>query len=109
MECAVCKLKVDNFTLQPTQRDIPQPTPDKILYPTFEEFDSGIGLLPSAFNGNTPQRNSGFTEYDDFMDRAQGASTPVAERRSPILGKAEEAVVLRIDNVPWVNFILLNQ
>lgn len=110
MECAVCKDKVEDFKLQlvspsaskPPSQNTPRSAHEDSLYPSFVEFDSGIGLLPSAFNGSAALRGAGFSEYDDFIGRAQGASTPVAEHRSPIHGAGEEAVVLRIDNVPWV-------
>lgn len=101
MECAVCKSKVDNFQLHKS--------------PPSSGFRSGLttagaakrasigstrdsNLLQGLYDAGSAHGNSGLPEYEDFvMDRAQGSSTPVSARRG-----AEESVVLRIDNVPWV-------
>ncbi|KAH9922550.1 hypothetical protein B0H21DRAFT_766100 [Amylocystis lapponica] len=78
MECAVCKAKVDDFKLHKMPvPDAAKTMPSREERSFAEEFDSGIALLPSAFE-------------------AEGASTPVARRAAD-----DERVVLRIDNVPW--------
>ncbi|OCH93331.1 hypothetical protein OBBRIDRAFT_725078 [Obba rivulosa] len=111
MECAVCKAKVDDFRLRkttaaavPTVEDAKTflSAADSGAYMDEVGFDSGICLLPSAFDGNVSIDMAGF-DHAEFFDRAQGASTPVAGARA---GRAaypnrDERVVLRIDNVPW--------
>ena len=94
MECAVCKAKVDDFKLQKLS-------------------------LPSELSARAPQppRNSVFLHeplesgFQDFIDRAQGSSTPVTEskatRQQGSSNKVNERPVLRIDNVPWVCGCLL--
>ena len=110
MECAMCHAKVDDFTLSKASLDggVSFNTESKLQriieeYSEIEDFDSGIGLLPSAFSGLKTDDVGLFDDDDDFMARAQGASTPVKAIRSPIAsGVTCERVVLRIDNVPWV-------
>ncbi|CCM05864.1 uncharacterized protein FIBRA_08100 [Fibroporia radiculosa] len=111
MECAVCKAKVDNFQLHKTN---PWSAEGKRLaremsgvqeraYSDAEYAAHDEGLLPSAFDGGPGKDLGGVESFDDFMDRAQGASTPVAGRRAQRhseLGSARR-VVLRVDNVPW--------
>ena len=109
MECAMCHAKVDDFTLCKNDSETsPPPSSESKLQrileecSDIEEFDSGIGLLPSAFNG-TSVDDIGLFEDELFMERAQGASTPITESRASLSGfKPTERVVLRIDNVPWV-------
>ncbi|KAI0777753.1 hypothetical protein BD413DRAFT_468048 [Trametes elegans] len=110
MECAMCHMKVDDFSLcKPTVDSTMSTNSESKLQriieecSEIEEFDSGIGLLPSAFSGRRADDAGLFEDDDDFMDRAQGASTPVGGNRAPVHGKAisDERVVLRIDNVPW--------
>ncbi|KAI0711264.1 hypothetical protein C8Q76DRAFT_735768 [Earliella scabrosa] len=109
MECAMCHAKVDDFSLCKTGPDTaPVNTESKLQRiieecNEIEEFDSGIGLLPCAFSGKSVGDVAMFDEDELFMDRAQGASTPVASHASASFApsKASERVVLRIDNVPW--------
>ncbi|KAI0336872.1 hypothetical protein GY45DRAFT_1377691 [Cubamyces sp. BRFM 1775] len=109
MECAMCHAKVDDFTLSKASLDggISVNTESKLQriieeYSEIEDFDSGIGLLPSAFGGPKSDDVGLFDDDDEFMGRAQGASTPVKAIRSPKApGTSSERVVLRIDNVPW--------
>ncbi|CAL1709165.1 unnamed protein product [Somion occarium] len=91
MECAVCNAKVDDFKLQ-NFNGIPSSTSNK-RKPIVQSND--------AYNQSFAFLDNGF---EDFIDRAQGASTPVAGMRSASGRKAskpEERAVLRIDNVPW--------
>ncbi|KAI0711189.1 hypothetical protein C8T65DRAFT_647830 [Cerioporus squamosus] len=109
MECAMCHAKVDDFILCKNGPEIgAHATAESKLQriieecSEIEEFDSGIGLLPSGFTGKGVVDLNLFDEDELFMDRAQGASTPVASPHvSFTSGKASERVVLRIDNVPW--------
>ncbi|EMD31900.1 hypothetical protein CERSUDRAFT_119204 [Gelatoporia subvermispora B] len=113
MECAVCKAKVDDFQLRKssfpagaaaTEVAKPfQPSVDQGAFMDDAGFDSGISLLPSAFDGNMCIDMSGFGDPAEFFDRAQGASTPVAgvRARRSFGSTPDESVVLRIDNVPW--------
>lgn len=104
----MCHAKVDDFTLSKSSPDIGAPTTSESKLQRIieecaeiEEFDSGIGLLPSTFSG---LGDGGLFDDDEiFMDRAQGASTPIAGLQGPLAGnRAPGRVVLRIDNVPWV-------
>lgn len=73
--------------------------------------DNSIALLPSAFeNSLSLGAEVEFGDQDDFMDRAQGSSTPIAATRTGHHGdgKSEERAVLRIDNVPWVSLFPSN-
>ncbi|KAH9896942.1 hypothetical protein C8Q73DRAFT_728358 [Cubamyces lactineus] len=109
MECAMCHAKVDDFTLSKASFDGGASTNSesklqRIIeeYSEIEDFDSGIGLLPSAFSGPKSDDIGLFDDDDEFMGHAQGASTPVKAVRSPrAMGNNSERVVLRIDNVPW--------
>ncbi|KAI8986901.1 hypothetical protein BD414DRAFT_487416 [Trametes punicea] len=110
MECAMCHAKVDDFTLSKGSLDVcAAASSDSNLQRIIEEcseiedFDSGIGLLPSAFRGRRGDDLTLFEEDDEFMNRAQGASTPVSAARTSTHTKVRscERVVLRIDNVPW--------
>lgn len=98
MECAVCNAKVDDFKLQnfngiPAARSNSQPSPT--------DFDDQMDSSNQSFSFSAGLMEGGF---DEFLDRAQGASTPVAAiRASRHSGKSNEQVVLRIDNVPWVS------
>ena len=106
----MCHAKVDDFTLCKSgpETGVLANSESKLQRiveecDEIEEFDSGIGLLPCAFRGKG-MNEAGFFEEDElFMDRTQGASTPVASQRSFTNGKVSERVVLRIDNVPWVS------
>lgn len=91
MECAVCKAKVIDFKLQ-KMGDVSPVQSDNMDLDS-NPSDQSFGLLPSVLDGG----------FDDFIDRAQGASTPVA-RAFPAAknSKIDDNVVLRIDNVPWV-------
>ena len=91
MECAVCKAKVLDFKLQKVEN---------ISAPMATCKEGGGRELCNqlfAFNAVTVDN-----AMQDFFDRAQGASTPIA-RGSANIGRADGKVVLRIDNVPWVN------
>ncbi|KAI0635245.1 hypothetical protein C8Q77DRAFT_1054363 [Trametes polyzona] len=110
MECAMCHMKVDDFTLckAPIESGFASNQESKLQRiieecSEIEEFDSGIGLLPSAFSGRNGDDLGLFDDDEEFMDRAQGASTPVRGIRAPGLTPPmqSERVVLRIDNVPW--------
>lgn len=91
MECAVCKAKVVDFKLQ-KMGDI-SPIQSDTMDIDSSPSDHSFGLLPSVLDGG----------FDDFIDRAQGASTPVARAFSAAnSSKVDGNVVLRIDNVPWV-------
>ncbi|KAI0088830.1 hypothetical protein BDY19DRAFT_149916 [Irpex rosettiformis] len=88
MECAVCKAKVNDFKLE------------KLCLP------SEVPARASSQNGGgtffSEPLESGF---QDFIDRAQGSSTPVMEvkggRQQGNSARSGERAVLRIDNVPW--------
>lgn len=101
MECAVCKSKVDNFQLHkspPSSGFKSGPTTAGAAKRASFGSTREINVLQGLFDAGLAHGNGGLSEYDDFvMDRAQGSSTPVSARRG-----AEESVVLRIDNVPWV-------
>ncbi|KAH9941316.1 uncharacterized protein BXZ73DRAFT_88457 [Epithele typhae] len=108
MECAMCHAKVDDFTLCKNSPESRLPAPSEMKLQRiieecneYEEFDSGIGLLPSAFSGTNVGDMGLFEDDEFFMDRAQGTSTPVAMSRAFQESKISERVVLRIDNVPW--------
>ncbi len=107
MQCAVCNVKVDNFKLQ-NFKGIPEQVTTAIarqsterlpsMMDTDEERDAyshSMTFVPSALEDG----------FDEFIDRAQGASTPVAGARSTprSTSMGDERVILRIDNVPWVN------
>jgi len=109
MECAVCKSKVDDFQLHkafPTtgaKHGASAAAPGKKranAYSPSNVSPHETSILPGLYDTGGVQGNGGVCDYDDFMDRAQGSSTPVSgsrgDRRS-----AEDSVVLRIDNVPW--------
>ncbi|KAH9852557.1 hypothetical protein C2E23DRAFT_826126 [Lenzites betulinus] len=110
MECAMCHMKVDDFSLckassSPSAAMTSESRLQRIIEECseIEEFDSGIGLLPSAFGGRQGDEMGLFGDDDGFMDGIQDASTPA--RRTIPLGNPPvvscEHVVLRIDNVPW--------
>lgn len=89
MECAVCKAKVNDFKLQ------------KICLPNTEGH---LKTPPPQMGSFMPEPlDSGFL---DFIDRAQGSSTPVsggkAGRSQGNSARTGDRAVLRIDNVPWV-------
>lgn len=110
MECAMCHAKVDDFTLCKGGTDSsPSMSSDTKLQriieecSEIEEFDSGIGLLPSAFNVKDIGDIGFFDDDEIFMDHAQGSSTPIASSQASFSSiRQYERVVLRIDNVPWV-------
>ena len=110
MECSMCHAKVDDFTLckNDAESSVPFISESKLQRIVeecneIEEFDSGIGLLPSAFGGHRLDDIAILEEDEYFMERAQGASTPIAVSRMSLNGaQSAERVVLRIDNVPWV-------
>ncbi|THH32550.1 hypothetical protein EUX98_g1634 [Antrodiella citrinella] len=93
MECAVCNVKVDDFKLQnykgpSSGTSNPAPPPMEMPHGAYNDFTFASGILEGSF--------------EDFVDRAQGASTPVAGARTDTKStKPDEHVVLRIDNVPW--------
>jgi hypothetical protein len=122
MECAVCKLAVEDFYLQnspdfSTSAKIASSAQSTNLggnnvnvigksffdtSPTASPLRRGtrtnvgevcMGLLPSAFEMHT-------LGVGGFFDGARGASTPVPGRQNSATGN--ENAVLRIDNVPWV-------
>ncbi|KAI1798132.1 hypothetical protein LXA43DRAFT_876352 [Ganoderma leucocontextum] len=109
MECAMCHAKVDDFTLCKNGPDVGATTTTESKLQRIieecteiEEFDSGIGLLPSNFNGREIGDINLFDDDEIFMDRAQGASTPVAGSNASFTStRTADRVVLRIDNVPW--------
>ncbi|KAI0076516.1 hypothetical protein K474DRAFT_1708111 [Panus rudis PR-1116 ss-1] len=92
MQCAVCNAKVDDFKLQ-NFKGIPTVDPEV-------KYNRSTPVSIDAYNQPFDFYDEGF---DDFIDRAQGASTPVAGVRSAGRkpSKGNERVVLRIDNVPW--------
>ncbi len=100
----MCHAKVDDFTLckGSPESGVSLNSESKLQRIIEEIEDSGIGLLPCAFNGDGVGDVGLFDEDELFMDRAQGASTPVASKPAFAHGKHPERVVLRIDNVPWV-------
>ncbi|KZT68951.1 hypothetical protein DAEQUDRAFT_307771 [Daedalea quercina L-15889] len=100
MECAVCKSKVDNFQLHKSSPSIGANhglsgagAGKKRVSACTQDASILQGLYDAAAVG----ANGSAYDYDDFMDRAQGSSTPV----SATCRGTEESVVLRIDNVPW--------
>lgn len=110
MECAVCNVKVNDFKLQ-NFKGVPggdaasaaSTLPFERLSPVMDVNEERLAYMQS--NPFLPSvLEDGF---DEFIDRAQGASTPVGgARASPRSGSAtEERVVLRIDNVPWVSVL----
>ncbi|KAI0698464.1 hypothetical protein BC835DRAFT_1413050 [Cytidiella melzeri] len=95
MECAVCKAKVHDFKLQ--KLCIPNVEPaakfqHQDMHSTFEK----------PLGSSSEPLDPGF---QDFIDRAQGSSTPVPQvnigRMAPGNVRLDERAVLRIDNVPW--------
>ena len=105
----MCHAKVDDFTLCKDGPDggvttITESKLQRIVEEYAEiEFDSGIGLLPSNFSGREIGDINLFDDDEIFMDRAQGASTPVAGSNASFTStRSTDRVVLRIDNVPWV-------
>lgn len=97
MECAVCKAKVNDFKIykpdELTQVPQQQPEPKTQTQSIYDAYRQSFGAVPS-----TPDDC-----FQDFVDRAQGASTPVQSTLSS--HKDDERTVLRIDNVPWVRRI----
>ncbi|GBE87667.1 hypothetical protein SCP_1103440 [Sparassis crispa] len=100
MECAVCKAKVDDFKLcrSTSGKSTVAKTLESDAYIDHDDFARGMDAFAGASEVDMVVDTPAFCGFDDFMDRAQGASTPVAGRREI---KSEEPVVLRIDNVPW--------
>lgn len=106
----MCHAKVDDFTLCKNGPDVGVTTSTESKLQRIieecaeiEEFDSGIGLLPSNFSGREIGDINLFDDDEIFMDRAQGASTPVAGSNASFTStRSSDRVVLRIDNVPWV-------
>lgn len=98
MECAVCKAKVNDFKLQ--KLCIPSESSKK---PAMYLQEDNNGAFNPRFVDLPVPLDVGF---QDFIDRAQGSSTPVPGARSawkpPTPSRSAERVVLRIDNVPWV-------
>lgn len=94
MECAVCNIKVDDFKLQ----NYKGPSSGSAISPPAMEaphnaYSDSFSFTPGFLDGS----------FEDFVDRAQGTSTPVGGARSSKMPpKTDESVVLRIDNVPWV-------
>ncbi|KAI0795443.1 hypothetical protein C8Q75DRAFT_803329 [Abortiporus biennis] len=94
MECAVCNTKVDDFKLQNFNFDgIPTRTvttartsPERVF-----DNDQSFTFFDDPLDGS----------FDDFIDRAQGASTPIQGMHPSCKPTKGEKVVLRIDNVPW--------
>ncbi|TCD68741.1 hypothetical protein EIP91_009887 [Steccherinum ochraceum] len=94
MECAVCNVKVDDFKLQNYKG--PSSGVSHPVVPPMENFNDAY---MDSFSFAPGVLESSFAE---FVDRAQGASTPVAGNRAEKKSaKPDERVVLRIDNVPW--------
>lgn len=94
MQCAVCKAKVNDFKIQkpgeiPRASEVPQA--DSVQSQNIHDaYKQTFGLSLSGTDDG----------LQDFIDRAQGASTPVGSGRPS--HKSDERPVLRIDNVPWV-------
>ncbi|KAI0826538.1 hypothetical protein BC628DRAFT_1373054 [Trametes gibbosa] len=110
MECAMCHMKVDDFSLCKASMDTGIAMASEYRLQRIieecnemEEFDSGIGLLPSVFGGRQGDDAGLFGDEDGFMDDIQDASTPARRTRplGPAPAVSSEHVVLRIDNVPW--------
>lgn len=119
MECAVCKAKVENFKLHnftgnlgtarvidekhSFEMDVLGSTEEAAF---IENYDFDSGIMPGVFGAYT---GGNFDDHIEFMDRAQGASTPVSmihsDHEHETFTRADEHVVLRIDNVPWVSAI----
>ncbi|PCH45064.1 hypothetical protein WOLCODRAFT_133474 [Wolfiporia cocos MD-104 SS10] len=108
MECAVCNSKVDNFQLHKTapgatyDNGTATDTAHKFQERAYSDANTrktDVDALQGSYDGHVEDVDG----IDYFMDRAQGASTPVAGARSAhcVEPKHEESVVLRIDNVPW--------
>jgi hypothetical protein len=93
MECAVCKAGVENFHLKSASECSSPITPAR---PKFSGVETANVLLPSAFD-----INPFLVQEPQFFGRIQGTSTPIAFD-SQSLPRVKEAIVLRIDNVPWV-------
>jgi len=85
MQCAVCKINVENFHLKSFNAKETAPRPVKA--------DGMDSLLPSAFDVNPFL----VTPTNPAIPRS---STPVGFPTPTARGK--DPVVLRIDNVPWV-------
>ena len=98
MECAVCKSKVLDFKLTKVESMSGSPTPVAPVHMDDSDSDPYGQAFALPSDGG----------IQDFFDRAQGVSTPVARSRPlPATAKAnksDEMVVLRIDNVPWVRW-----
>ncbi|KAI0694216.1 hypothetical protein BC835DRAFT_1533943 [Cytidiella melzeri] len=95
MECAVCKAKVHDFKLQ------------KLCIPNVEsaakfQHQDMHSTFERPLGSSSEPLDPGF---QDFIDRAQGSSTPVPQvnigRMAPGNVRLDERAVLRIDNVPW--------
>ncbi|KAI0341472.1 hypothetical protein BDW22DRAFT_308583 [Trametopsis cervina] len=97
MECAVCKAKVHDFKLQ----KLCLPTAEPVKKPTARLHEGTNSIFGQPF-GTIDTLDFGF---QDFIDRAQGTSTPApkskAARQTAGQLRSGEHVVLRIDNVPW--------
>ncbi|KAF7797063.1 hypothetical protein EIP86_008255 [Pleurotus ostreatoroseus] len=93
MECAVCKAKVNDFKIQKLS-EIQRGSEEQQVNPA--QTQTIRDAYQQAFGLTLGGADDGF---QDFIDRAQGASTPVASGRSS--HKGDERPVLRIDNVPW--------
>lgn len=98
MECAVCKAKVNDFKLQKSFMSL-----EASQKPATLPQENNNGALANSVTDLPMPLDVCFQE---FIDRAQGSSTPVLGSRpvrksSSHSGRIESAV-LRIDNVPWV-------
>ena len=134
MECAVCKLAVEDFHLQGSAdffQSASTTSGIKTTHPVVGNPDmSGKSFLDALVSPTvSPLRRGtrsnlsegglrllpsafdahglGVNNRDEFFDGARGASTPVPGRQDFVTVK--ENVVLRVDNVPWVcyNFCFL--
>jgi hypothetical protein len=93
MACALCKAAVKDFHLQASNSPA-------MSDPFASSSDGGSAkLLPSAFefSGRT-------VDHLHAFDHSGGASMLASSRQQPT--KNGENIVLRIDNVPWVRFLL---
>ncbi|PSR71453.1 hypothetical protein PHLCEN_2v12720 [Hermanssonia centrifuga] len=96
MECAVCKAKVDDFKIKKPTANCAASFNTQTRSTTNhgnngDAYSHPFGLMPSVIDDG----------FQDFIDRAQGASTPIASAHSLPKSKSADSSVLRIDNVPW--------
>lgn len=131
MECAVCRKKVADFRLVGSAPNPPAEKAEKASVPAVESKEdngwegkgsfmdplfsspgSGVDALESAFEfglglegarASTPKLRADEGPRGDTSGGGENDKERKIRERGRGRGKAEENVVLRIDNVPWVS------